>query len=382
MMDASRSNTEGDDVMVRRSFELDDVATYDYEDHQSSFEEDEDEVPLVGGRTSRDPLALIDVVSESRGRSPLYYVAALLIAVMIGAILLVPAKSEPGVYGQLQCELDVTSNTSWTTFMHTIEDTTHSRCDEPAGKPCECLNPLIGRKPSNNAESWESAAAVNLEYIKNATNTQLDVVLLGDSLMEHWHGTGFGQPEPAFADNVGVYEQLFDREKGAEISGLALGITGDRSPQLLYRLQNGEMPPSLQPWIWWILIGTNDKGGDKCKNEDVIAGNIAIIRHILEHRPRATVVINSLLPRGNDRSLFWWKDFTAINDALACFASGTDRVEFFNATDLFLTPNGRALNLTLLPDELHPTEIGSWIWGRAIVAKVQEILREPIRRER
>jgi lysophospholipase L1-like esterase len=380
-MDTSTNNTEGDDVMVRRSLELDNVATYDYEDRQSSYEEDEDEVPLVG-RPSRHPLALIDVVSESRGRSRLYYVAALLIAVMVGAILLVPAQSEPGVHGQLQCELDITSNTSWTTFSHTIEDTTDSRCDEPEGKPCECLNPLIGQKPSRNADSWESTAAVNLEYIKNATNKRLDVVLLGDSIMEHWHGTGFGQPEPAFADNVGVYEQLFDREKGAEVSGLALGIAGDRSPQLLYRLQNGEMPPSLQPWIWWVLIGTNDKGSDKCKNEDVITGNIAIVRHILEHRPRATVVINSLLPRGNDRSLYWWTDYTAINKALACFASGTDRVEFFNATNLFVTSDSRALNLTLLPDELHPTEMGSWIWGRAIVAKVQEILREPIRRER
>jgi lysophospholipase L1-like esterase len=79
--------------------------------------------------------------------------------------------------------------------------------------------------------------------------------------------------------------------------------------------------------------------------------------------------------------LYWWQDYTAINDALACYASGMDRVEFFNATDLFVTPDGQALNLTLLPDELHPTEMGSWIWGRAIVAKVQELLRNQNRKE-
>lgn len=377
-----RNNIKGDGVMVRQSLELDDVVAYDYEDRHSSYDDDEDAVPLVGG-ASRIPMTFIDDSTESRGCSPFYYyVAALLIAVMVGAILLVPAQTVPSHgHGQLQCELDITSNTSWTTLLHTIGNSADSRCDEPEGRPCECLNPLVGQKPLYNAERWENAVAINLDYIKNATNKQLDVVLIGDSITEHWHGTDLGQPEPAYADNLGVYEQLFDLQKGADVSGLALGVGGDRCPQLLYRLQNGEMPPSLQPSIWWVLVGTNDKASDKCKNEDVIAGNIAIVQEILERRPRATVVINSLLPRGNDRSLYWWQEYTAINDALACYASGMDRVEFFNATDLFVTRDGQALNLTLLPDELHPTEMGSWIWGRAIVAKVQEILRKQTKKE-
>jgi lysophospholipase L1-like esterase len=94
----------------------------------------------------------------------------------------------------------------------------------------------------------------------------------------------------------------------------------------------------------------------------------------LKERPLATVVINSLLPRGNEERLYWWDDYTAINEALACYAAGTEQVEFFNATDLFVTADGSALNMTLLPDQVHPEELGSWVWGRAIVAKVQEIL--------
>jgi hypothetical protein len=219
-----RNNVKGDGVMVRQSLELDDVAAYDYEDRHSSYEDDEDAVPLVGG-APRIPLTFTDDGADSRGCSPFYYVAALLIAVMVGAIMLVPAQSEPSRgHGQLQCELDVTSNTSWTTFLHTIGNSTNSRCDEPEGKPCECLNPLVGRKPLHNVEIWENTVAVNLDYIKNATNKRLDVVLVGDSITECWHGTRFGQPEPAYADNVGVYEQLFDLQKGADISGLALGV--------------------------------------------------------------------------------------------------------------------------------------------------------------
>jgi lysophospholipase L1-like esterase len=72
--------------------------------------------------------------------------------------------------------------------------------------------------------------------------------------------------------------------------------------------------------------------------------------------------------------LYWWDDYTAINKALECYASEQEQVEFFNATTIFVTKNGKALNISLMPDELHPEEIGSWVWGRAIVAKVQEIL--------
>lgn len=339
--------------------------------------DDEEEQALVSGTTiaSRTRLgALAEFISESW--YPVYFVAAILVAAMVAAIMLVPDHKRPAE-GQLNCELQYTDNTSWATLERLVGNSTELRCVEksPWGKPCQCQNPTIGQ-PSNRT-GWQNAAGKNLDYIDNATATNerhLDLVIVGDSLVEHWHGTDLGEPAPDFANNVDVFSQLFNLQAGAKISGLALGISGDRCSQLLYRLQNGEMPTTLQPELWWIVIGTNDKGGDQCLNQDVIVGNIAIVEYILQERPLATVVINSLLPRGDEDRLFWWDDYTEINKALECYASGQEQVEFFNATDLFVTANGQALNKTLLPDELHPQELGSWVWGRAIVAKVQEIL--------
>lgn len=336
--------------------------------------QDEEEA-LVGGATSRTPLsALATFISESW--YPVYFGAGILVALMIVAIVLVPGRNRPAE-GQQTCELEITSNTSWATMQHVVGNSTDLRCVDPIvwGKPCQCQNPTIGQ-PSNISQ-WQNAAAQNLDYIANATASNerhLDVVMVGDSIIEHWHGTDLGRPVDRFADNVAVYNQLFNLQAGAQISGLALGVGGDRSSQLLYRLQNGEMPSTLQPELWWVLVGTNDKGGDQCKNEEVIVGIIHNVDFILQERPLATVVINSLMPRGNMNRLYWWDDYTAINKALECYASEQEQVEFFNATSLFVTKDGKALNTTLMPDELHPEEIGSWVWGRAIVAKVQEIL--------
>jgi len=40
------------------------------------------------------------------------------------------------------------------------------------------------------------------------------------------------------------------------LNALPLGIAGDRTVDLLWRIRNGEMPEELNPSIWWILIGT------------------------------------------------------------------------------------------------------------------------------
>ena len=64
---------------------------------------------------------------------------------------------------------------------------------------------------------------------------------------------------------------------------------------MLYRLQNGELPDTLNPKVFWILIGTNDLGAYQCSAEAVAAGNIRIVQELQAKRPRAKIVLNSIL---------------------------------------------------------------------------------------
>lgn len=66
---------------------------------------------------------------------------------------------------------------------------------------------------------------------------------------------------------------------------------------LLWRIQNGEMPPTLNPKVWWLLIGANDLVRGECSEEAIILGILRLAEEIHTIRPESVVVIQGLLPR-------------------------------------------------------------------------------------
>lgn len=134
----------------------------------------------------------------------------------------------------------------------------------------------------------------------------------------------------------------------------------------MYRIKNGGIG-DLEPDIWWVLIGINDLVDDFCNVEAVVAANIAVVEEIMSRRPKSRVVINSLLPR----TPMYWVHLSRINQRLECYAALTPRVEFFNATSIFMLPDG---TLKHLPDNVHLDEEGSRIWGEKIVQEVVSLV--------
>jgi hypothetical protein len=59
-----------------------------------------------------------------------------------------------------------------------------------------------------------------------------------------------------------IFNQRFRKtmNTNATYEGVALGIAGDTSPNVLWRLIHGEMPDYFHPKIWWISLGNNDLG--------------------------------------------------------------------------------------------------------------------------
>ena len=58
---------------------------------------------------------------------------------------------------------------------------------------------------------------------------------------------------PRKKDNLPVFQSYFQSVK----YGIALGIGGDKSYNLLWRIQNREYLRELQPKVYWVLIGTS-----------------------------------------------------------------------------------------------------------------------------
>lgn len=290
---------------------------------------------------------------------------------------------------------------------------------------CSCINPLqpFPHVPSSPqyAKQWDTVFARNVADAA-AADTLPTVVLYGDSITEHWTGTDLGDATQETMSVKKQFDTIFD-----DGQALALGLAGDRvsqssqserkayhtnifpdvcvkmcwershtfhfcvvalrllqCPQLLYRLQNGELPSSLDPPVIWLLIGTNDLY-DNCSRESTLVGIVNIVQYLSDQRPHAHIVINSILPKPNPSSREWegtsrnYPAITWINERLACYAKGMSKnnVEYFDASMLFLDDaDGTTVPQDVMPDGVHPSGKGSRIWGEAILKRVEEIMEE------
>ena len=83
-------------------------------------------------------------------------------------------------------------------------------------------------------------------------------------------------------------------------SPVVLAISGDETQHLLWRLQDGELSPSLcaDPSLYInLLIGTNNLGNAHHTPENTARGVLAVVRHILS-ATSGRLLVHALLPRG------------------------------------------------------------------------------------
>jgi len=174
-------------------------------------------------------------------------------------------------------------------------------CLQGGDQHCRCEDPLRSVK-KGGFPAWEKAFKKNVdsidEAIFNDDEAELDVVFLGENIVEYWSGSSLSF-NSTFVHNV---SRAFNKQfKGdSKIRGLPLGIAGDTTSNVLWRIQNGEMPDYLNPKIWWIVLGTNDLAMKQCSEEVVLMGILRVIEEILEQKPDAKIVVNSILPMSSD----------------------------------------------------------------------------------
>ena len=99
-----------------------------------------------------------------------------------------------------------------------------------------------------------------------------------------------------------MFNKRFQKRYGAPLEAVPLGIAGDASPNVLWRLLHGEMPDAFNPKVWWISMGMNDLARMQCSEEVVIMGILRVVEEIRMKKPDAKIVINSLLPMTDVRS--------------------------------------------------------------------------------
>ena len=184
-------------------------------------------------------------------------------------------------------------------------------------------------------------------------------MFLGDSITQGWKEDG--------DKGKAVFEREF-----APLKALNLGIGGDRTNQLLYRVDNGQLD-GLDPSLVVLNIGVNNLWAGDLPPERIADGVTLVIARIQARLPRAKILNVGILPTQETADNPTRMRATAVNAILARRADGR-RVVFADLSKPFLDAEGR-LSKDLMPDLLHPNARGYEVYAAVLAPKVRAMLR-------
>jgi beta-glucosidase len=191
---------------------------------------------------------------------------------------------------------------------------------------------------------------------RRAAGEPTGLVFIGDSITHGWEKEG-----------KATWDRLY-RPHGA----LNLGYGGDRTENVLWRLQHGEVD-GIAPKVAVLMFGTNNTGH---RHEDPALTLAGIKRNLAElnkRLPRTKILLLAVFPRDEkpDGKLRQIND--KLNQMLPRLADGK-KVFFLNINQAFLQPDG-TLSKDIMPDLLHPNEKGYEIWAEAMQPELERLMR-------
>jgi lysophospholipase L1-like esterase len=186
----------------------------------------------------------------------------------------------------------------------------------------------------------------------------IQMVFIGDSITDGWRSKG----KEVFAATYASYNPY------------NIGISGDRTQHVLWRIENGELDGlSPNPKVAELMIGTNNLGANP-SNEEIAAGVTKIVAEIHQKLPQTKVLLLAIFPRGASPDNAFRGRIKAINEILAKLDDGGKTVKYLDIGEKFLDKDG-SLPKDIMPDALHPNAKGYQIWADATKPALEQLTK-------
>ncbi len=187
---------------------------------------------------------------------------------------------------------------------------------------------------------------------QQARERKIDLIYVGDSIVEHFDTQG-----------KEVWEQYY-----APRNALNLGIGGDRTEHVLWRLDHGNID-GLAPKLAIVMIGQNN--GGKNTGEEIGAGVVAIVQKLRAKLPNTKILLLGIFQRREkptpERAVL-----AQANEIASKLAD--DKIIFYmDINRIYVQPDG-SIPRSLMYDFEHPTPLGHRVWAEAIETKVAELM--------
>lgn len=187
-----------------------------------------------------------------------------------------------------------------------------------------------------------------------ANQNNIDLVFIGDSITQGWEGRG-----------KIVWETYYTHRKA-----LNLGIGGDRTQHVLWRLDHGNVE-GIAPKLAVLMIGTNNSADERNTAPEMVDGVRAVVKKIRQKLPRTKILLLAIFPRGNEFNDRRGK-ILQVNQAISRLHDG-EFVHYLDIGKHFLTDDG-ILSPSIMPDYLHLSTAGYGLWAEAIESFVAQQL--------
>lgn len=158
-------------------------------------------------------------------------------------------------------------------------------------------------------------------------------------------------------------------KKFKSLKAANLGISGDKTQNVLWRLQNGNWG-KIKPKVIVLMIGVNngDKGSTLAKAQEVV------ITKINEKFPKVKIIFIPVLPIIRKKSKNKETIIFKSNSESPAFEKKFSNVKVLDISEKFLNTDGTQ-KAKLYKDGVHLTEKGNKVWASEIVPVIKKLLR-------
>lgn len=197
-----------------------------------------------------------------------------------------------------------------------------------------------------DADWWRDRFNQKNEILKKG---DVDLLMIGDSITHGWEGAG----------SV-VWEKYYGAKKA-----INLGHGGDQTQHVLWRLENYDFN-SVTPKAAVLLIGVNNTWSKDRAAKDVALGQRRIVKKLRAQFPNMKIFVLKVFPCTSQQD-----QIDAINALAEYYFRDIANVEVLDIGKVFLNEKGE-LTKDVMPDLLHPNNVGYESWGAALYLKLEE----------
>ncbi len=186
-----------------------------------------------------------------------------------------------------------------------------------------------------------------------AKQGNIDLIYIGDSIVQRYEGVG----KP-------VWDHYY-----APRNALNLGISGDRTQHVIWRLDHGNID-GIHPKLAIVMIGQNN-GGHNTASE-IAEGVREVVQRIRTKLPDTKILLLGIFQRREkptpERAVL-----AEANEMIARLSDSS--VTYIDINSIFVQPDG-TIPASLMPDFEHPSELGFQRWAEAIESKVATLMAD------